>query len=62
MEIRHCLARVLLTYDMRLPDNFDIPGYRNGILNMRTTVMETPLVVYPKRRDATLDFEASRDG
>ncbi|EIN09245.1 cytochrome P450, partial [Punctularia strigosozonata HHB-11173 SS5] len=50
IELRHLLARILLTYDMELPADFDIAGYRNGILNMRTTCMETPLTVHAKRR------------
>ncbi|KAI0706338.1 cytochrome P450 [Earliella scabrosa] len=49
-EMRYVLARLLLCYNMTLPEGFDVAGYRNGILNMRTTVLTHKLLVKVERR------------
>ncbi|TFK91285.1 cytochrome P450 [Polyporus arcularius HHB13444] len=49
-EMRFVLARLILAYDMKLPAEFDIQGFRDGILNMRTTLLEKKLVVRVTRR------------
>ena len=49
-EMRYVLTRLALTYDMRLPEGFDCEAFRNGILNMRTTVLQKELVVRADRR------------
>ncbi|TFK91279.1 cytochrome P450 [Polyporus arcularius HHB13444] len=49
-EMRFVLARLILAYDMELPKDFDIQGFRDGILNMRTTLLEKKLFVRVTRR------------
>lgn len=49
-EMRYVLARLVLAYEMRLPPNFDTEGFRRGILNMRTTMLENALWVHVERR------------
>lgn len=49
-EMRFVLARLILAYDMALPKDFDIQGFRDGILNMRTTLLEKKLFVRVARR------------
>lgn len=51
-QMRHVLARLVLNYDMQLPKGFDTRAYRDGILNMRTTILKHPLDVTVKRRAA----------
>ncbi|GJE88881.1 cytochrome P450 [Phanerochaete sordida] len=48
--LRHVLARVVLNVDMALPDGFDPQTFRDGILNIRTTILEQPLMVHVRRR------------
>ncbi|KDR66920.1 hypothetical protein GALMADRAFT_106087 [Galerina marginata CBS 339.88] len=49
-EMRYAMARIALAYDMMLGPNFDVKQYRNGILNMRTTILEHPLMVTARKR------------
>ena len=49
-EMRLVIARLVLKLDMSFPPNFDVAGFRNGIVNMRTTVFEQPLLVKPTKR------------
>ncbi|KAF8894853.1 cytochrome P450 [Infundibulicybe gibba] len=49
-EMRYVLARVVRTYDMHLAPKFDARKYRDGILNMRTTLLREPLLVSATRR------------
>lgn len=49
-EMRYVLARLILAYDMHCPPNFDTEGFRMGILNMRTTILEKTLWVHVERR------------
>lgn len=50
-EMRFVLARLILAYDMALPKGFDVKAFRDGILNMRTTLLEKKLYVHVARRD-----------
>lgn len=43
--MRYLLARLVLAYDMEFPSGFDAHAFRDGLLNMRTTVMEKELVM-----------------
>lgn len=49
-EMRLVVARLVLAYDMELAKGFDVKAYRDGILNMRTTILQKPLLVRAKRR------------
>ncbi|KZT05810.1 cytochrome P450 [Laetiporus sulphureus 93-53] len=49
-EMRLVLARLVLNYDMELAAGFDVQAYRDGILNMRTTILQKPLMVRAVRR------------
>lgn len=48
--MRLVLARLIVAYEMSLPEGFDIKGFRDGILNMRTTILEKKLYVCVGRR------------
>ena len=50
-EMRYVVARLVLALDITVADNFDPKAFRNGILNMRTTILETPLMVKVNRRE-----------
>ncbi|KAJ7488119.1 cytochrome P450 [Mycena latifolia] len=50
-EMRYMIARVVLVYDFKLAPNFDANKFRDGILNMRTTVLKEPLMVTAYIRD-----------
>lgn len=39
-EMRYVLARVVLAFEMEFKPGFDIQAFRNGMLNMRTTLLE----------------------
>lgn len=60
-EMRFVIARLLLAYDLSLPKKFDIQAFRDGILNMRTTVLEKPLIVHIARREKVGDLDKSFD-
>ncbi|GJE99885.1 cytochrome P450 [Phanerochaete sordida] len=49
-EMRHVLARLVLNMDVAPAPGFDARAFREGILNMRTTILEKPFVVRVKRR------------
>ncbi|RDX42351.1 cytochrome P450 [Lentinus brumalis] len=49
-EMRHALARTVLTFDISLPPEFDVPAFRAGILNMHTTFFKHKLLVKVARR------------
>ena len=49
-EMRYVVARLALAYVMSLPSDFDAKQYRDGILNMRTTILQHPLPVIVQRR------------
>lgn len=49
-EMRVALARLVLTFDMCLPKDFDIKRFYQGIRNMRTTILDIPLRVTAVRR------------
>ncbi|KAL4262103.1 cytochrome P450 family protein [Pleurotus pulmonarius] len=49
-EMRHVVARLVLAYDMALPSDFNAKQYRDGILNMRTTILQHALPVNIQRR------------
>ncbi|KAJ6534585.1 cytochrome P450 [Mycena vulgaris] len=44
-EMRYAIARLVLAYDLKLAPNFDAKKYRDGILNMRTTLLKEPLLI-----------------
>ncbi|KAF8529305.1 cytochrome P450 [Hysterangium stoloniferum] len=44
-QLRFVVARLVLTVDMKLPPSFDVQAFRDGILNMRTTILDKPLMV-----------------
>lgn len=48
--MRYVLARLVLCMDIKPVDGFDAAGFRNGITNMRTTILEENLMVNVKRR------------
>ncbi|KAJ7590098.1 cytochrome P450 [Mycena floridula] len=50
-EMRMCLSRLVLTFDMELPSDFDVKNFCNGIRTMRTTFLDVPLIVKGKRRE-----------
>ncbi|GJE88926.1 cytochrome P450 [Phanerochaete sordida] len=45
-EMRHVLARLVLNMDIAPIEGFDAQAFRDGILNMRTTVLEQPFLVH----------------
>lgn len=49
-EMRHLLARLVLTLDITPEPSFDPVAFRDGILNMRTTILEKPFRGRVKRR------------
>ncbi|KAI0759678.1 cytochrome P450 [Trametes elegans] len=49
-EMRHALARVILTCDFEFPEGFDVAGVPGSMQNMRTTFLEKPLHVRVARR------------
>ncbi|KAI0833790.1 cytochrome P450 [Trametes gibbosa] len=49
-ELRYALARVVLAYDMAFHPAFDVQAFRDGILNMRTTLLEKDLFMHVTRR------------
>ncbi|KAI0700471.1 cytochrome P450 [Cytidiella melzeri] len=49
-EMRLCLSRLVLTFDMTLPEGFDVDGFYRGLRNMRTTLLDEPLMVKAVRR------------
>ena len=49
-EMRHVLARLVLTFDMTLPEGFNKEAWERGMKNMRTTVFDEPLLVKGVRR------------
>ena len=49
-EMRYVLARLVLTMDIAPIPSFDAQAFRDGILNMRTTVLEKHLMVRVRRR------------
>lgn len=50
-EMRLCLSRLMLTFDMELADGFDVDGFYKGLRNMRTTLFDKQLMVKVKRRE-----------
>ena len=50
-EMRLCLSRLVMTFDMSLPEGFDRDGFYKGLRNMRTTLLDKPLVVKLTRRE-----------
>ncbi len=49
-EMRYVLARLVLAFDITTGDSFDAKGFRDGILNTRTTILEQDLIVKAERR------------
>jgi uncharacterized protein (UPF0262 family) len=49
--MRHVLARVVAMMDIVPAENFDAKKFRNGLMNMRTTILETNLIAKVKRRN-----------
>ncbi|CCM06429.1 uncharacterized protein FIBRA_08690 [Fibroporia radiculosa] len=49
-EMRLVVARLVLNYAIKFAKGFDIEAYREGILNMRTTILKRPLLVKATRR------------
>lgn len=49
-QMRFALARILLAFDIDFAPDFDIPGFYDGILNMRTMFLEKELRVRVRRR------------
>ncbi|KAJ7583448.1 cytochrome P450 [Mycena floridula] len=50
-EMRMCFSRLVLTFDMELPDGFDVKGFYDGLRNMRTIFLDLPLILKIKRRE-----------
>ncbi|KAJ7712050.1 cytochrome P450 [Mycena metata] len=53
-EMRCALARIVLSYNFKLVPNFDAKKYRDGILNMRTTLLKEPLLVRASRTNRVI--------
>ncbi|KAI0353754.1 cytochrome P450 [Trametes cingulata] len=49
-QMRFALARILLAFDIEFEEDFDVPGFRAGILNMRTMFLARELRVKVTRR------------
>ena len=58
--MRFALARLLLAFDFELRDGFDVAGFREGILNMRTMILEKEVYVKVTRRPG-VDLDALVD-
>ncbi|KAF8515285.1 cytochrome P450 [Gautieria morchelliformis] len=56
-QIRHVIARLVLAFDMTLPPGFDVQGFRDNLLNTRTSILGRPLMVNVTRRPG-LDLES----
>ncbi|KAJ7097294.1 cytochrome P450 [Mycena belliarum] len=54
-EMRYALARLVLAYNFKLAPKFDARKYRDGILNMRTTLLKEPLSVTAYIRESRKD-------
>jgi len=44
-QMRYAVSRIVLTLDMSLPETFDRQAFEDGFLNMRTNVLDKPLIV-----------------
>ncbi|TFK32486.1 cytochrome P450 [Crucibulum laeve] len=53
-EMRYVIARIVLAYDFQLTKGFNAAAYREGILNMRTTILQEPLFVIGQRRPGVI--------
>ncbi|KAI0341085.1 cytochrome P450 [Trametopsis cervina] len=49
-EMRLCLSRLVLTFDIALAPGFDVDEFYGGLRNMRTTLLDKPLMVKVTRR------------
>nr|GAT57938.1 cytochrome P450 [Mycena chlorophos] len=49
-EMRLVLARLVLTFDMEFAPGFDPTAFKEGIMNMRTTIIQRPLKMRARRR------------
>ncbi|THH05069.1 hypothetical protein EW146_g10002 [Bondarzewia mesenterica] len=56
-EMRLCLARLVLTFDMTLPPSFDSKLFYKGLRNMRTTILDKPLLVKAVRREGKMPVD-----
>ncbi len=56
-EMRYVLSRVVLIYDIEFAPGFDPQAFRDGIVNIRTTYMTTPLRMRLTRRPG-IDLDA----
>ena len=50
-EMRLCLSRLILTFDMELSDEFDPEAFRAGLRFMRAILFTRPLLVKATRRE-----------
>ena len=57
--MRHVLARLVLNMDIYPVDDFDAKAFRDGILNMRTTILQRPFTVRAKRRGDAVPLDDS---
>ncbi|OJT10972.1 Cytochrome P450 67 [Trametes pubescens] len=49
-KLRYCLSRVVLAFDMEFQPGFDVQAFRDGILNVRTTLLEKDMFMKVSRR------------
>ncbi|KAI0648753.1 cytochrome P450 [Trametes meyenii] len=49
-QMRYALARILLAFEVSFEEDFDVPAFRSGILNMRTMLLEKDLCVSVRPR------------
>jgi cytochrome P450 len=49
-EMHYVLSRLVLSVDFVPANDFDPQAFRNGITNMRTTMLERPLMAHMKKR------------
>lgn len=53
-EMRLCLARLVLTYNLELPSDFDAEDYHMRPRHMRASVFDHPLLVKVARREGKI--------
>ncbi|KAI0667857.1 cytochrome P450 [Trametes maxima] len=57
-QMRHVLARLVLTYDMAFPPGFDLAAFRAGIVAQGTMLFQRPLLFeFTRRPDVEFDVE-----
>lgn len=54
-QMRYAIARLVLTFHMEFPEDFDVASFRGGIRNMRTMFLEKELrIKFTRRTDVDI--------